>query len=316
VAAELPDGTMETPAANGSLATAHLQHGSTTSLSSDGMSRQLIPSGAAGSSTDGDNAPARDDTQRPASVSRAGALLPGVSLEEVVQDSPYLDLSSPMTAYEWFKAVALAPYALARFLLSISGLVLVWAVTRVGLRSCVNPLQLRVETPHRRTRCIAFHDSACSRSICCAALTCWRPQLRLTCTRALQLLVIGAKPNEPCSPWRLQLLRPWLRFWTGLFLQLGLSFWDVRVKGWEHYREAQEARCTGLTLCLPFGQRHGSTGGALQAHDIMHAPCRLASRACRSIAWHIISSSRMAMLGFRAGPSASSTMCLMWTPSC
>ena len=162
VAAELPDGTMDTPAANGSLAAAHLQHGSTTSLSSDGISRQLIPSGAAGSSTDGDNAPARDDTQRPASVSRAGALLPGVSLEEVVQDSPYLDLSSPMTAYEWFKAVALAPYALARFLLSISGLVLVWAVTRVGPRSRKEKLQLEETDPHILISDIALHTPACS----------------------------------------------------------------------------------------------------------------------------------------------------------
>lgn len=51
------------------------------------------------------------------------------------------------------------------------------------------------------------------------------------------------KPNEPCAPWRMWLLRPWLQFWTGLFLHLGLGFWDARVKGWENYKEAQEARC-------------------------------------------------------------------------
>ena len=70
----------------------------------------------------------------------------------------------------------------------------------------------------------------------------------LICGLAWQLLVIGVKPNEPCAPWRLRLLRPWLRYWTGLFLQLGLSFWNVRVKNWEHYREAEEARCTCMFL--------------------------------------------------------------------
>lgn len=69
---------------------------------------------------------------------------------------------------------------------------------------------------------------------------------------SLQVLVIGVKPNEPCSRWRFLLLRPWLQFWTGLFLHVGLGFWDAHVTGWENYKEAQEARCG---ICL---KRHRS----------------------------------------------------------
>lgn len=126
----LPHG-FDAPAANGELANdARLQHGSTNSLNSGSgsLGRALNPGGT---SSDGYNTSATDDTQRPAAVSRAGALLPGASLEDVVQDSPFLDLSSAMTPYEWFKAVLLAPWALFRFIISVAGLVLVWAVTRV-----------------------------------------------------------------------------------------------------------------------------------------------------------------------------------------
>lgn len=78
------------------------------------------------SSLDGYQTATTDDmqpSQRPATS------LP--SLEELVTDSPFLDLTSPMTAYEWFKAVLLLPWAALKFLLSVSGLALVWLVVRV-----------------------------------------------------------------------------------------------------------------------------------------------------------------------------------------
>lgn len=132
-------------------------------------------------SSDGYQTATTDDTQpsqRPASS------MP--SLEELVTDSPFLDLGSPMTAYEWFKAVLLLPWAAFKFLLSVSGLALVWLVVRI--------------------------------------------------------LVIGAKPNEPGGAWRYKLIQPWLQFWTGIFLRLGLGFWGARVTGWENYQQALQDR--------------------------------------------------------------------------
>jgi hypothetical protein len=66
----------------------------------------------------------------------------------------------------------------------------------------------------------------------------------------MQLLVIGVKPNEAGSAWRFKLLRPWLSFWTGIFLRLGLGFWTAGVTGWEHFEEAQEARYWKLLLSV------------------------------------------------------------------
>jgi lysophosphatidylcholine acyltransferase/lyso-PAF acetyltransferase len=160
-----------------------MPHGSSAdSLSSDSLGRQVDPSDR---STDGYGTSNTEDVQWPAS-SRAGAQLPGSSLEELVTESPFLDLGSPMTPYEWFKAVVLLPWAVFRLVASIAGLILVWAITR--------------------------------------------------------LLVIGVKPNEVGSSWRFNLLRPWLRFWTGVFLRLGLGFWKAKVTGWENYEAALNAR--------------------------------------------------------------------------
>lgn len=55
--------------------------------------------------------------------------------------------------------------------------------------------------------------------------------------------MIGVKPNEPGSAWRFKVIRPWLRFWTGVFLRLGLGFWGANVTGWEHFQEAERERC-------------------------------------------------------------------------
>lgn len=54
--------------------------------------------------------------------------------------------------------------------------------------------------------------------------------------------MIGVPINEPLPAWRYWLVRPWLKFWTSLFLRAGLGFWP-RFTGWENYRKAQDARC-------------------------------------------------------------------------
>lgn len=108
------------------------------------------------------------------------------SLNEIIKDSPFLDLTSPMTLYEWSKVVLMLPWVAFKVVISVLGLIMVWAVTRV--------------------------------------------------------LVIGVEPNHLGSSWRFGILRPWLRFWTGIFLRLGLCFWGTSVKGWQNYEDAKRER--------------------------------------------------------------------------
>ncbi|KAK9828960.1 hypothetical protein WJX72_003052 [[Myrmecia] bisecta] len=60
---------------------------------------------------------------------------PNVFTEEEVQalikDSPFLDLSSPLTAYEWFKLVIGFPVFILKLLLAAVGLPFVWLVVRL-----------------------------------------------------------------------------------------------------------------------------------------------------------------------------------------
>lgn len=79
---------------------------------------------------DGYSTSATDDTQQAVAQPQPIAHGPS-SLEDMIMDSPFLDLSSPMTAYEWFKVVIMLPWIVFKTLLSIAGLILVWAVTRV-----------------------------------------------------------------------------------------------------------------------------------------------------------------------------------------
>mmetsp|Transcript_6129 Transcript_6129/g.17582 ORF Transcript_6129/g.17582 Transcript_6129/m.17582 type:complete len:410 (+) Transcript_6129:361-1590(+) len=166
------------------LKTPHLGAGiSQASLSTNGRQAESVENDH---ELDGYTTSATDDTQRAAAQRHQHIAHGPTSLEEIIQDSPFLDLSSPMTAYEWLKAVVMLPWVAIKLFLSVTGLIMVWAVTRV--------------------------------------------------------LVIGVKPNEPGSPWRFNIIRPWLRFWTGVFLRLGLSFWGAQVTGWEHFEEAERER--------------------------------------------------------------------------
>lgn len=62
-----------------------------------------------------------------------------------------------------------------------------------------------------------------------------------------QAMVIGARPNEPGSAWRFSIIRPWLRFWTGIFLRLGLGFWTASVTGWKNFEDAERERYKSLS---------------------------------------------------------------------
>mmetsp|Transcript_80 Transcript_80/g.283 ORF Transcript_80/g.283 Transcript_80/m.283 type:complete len:453 (-) Transcript_80:706-2064(-) len=52
---------------------------------------------------------------------------------EFIFDSPFLDLDSPMTAYEWFKAIVMAPVAIIRAIAGLAALLLGWAVCSLVL---------------------------------------------------------------------------------------------------------------------------------------------------------------------------------------
>ena len=56
------------------------------------------------------------------------------SLLQLIKDSAFLDLTSPMTAYEWFKAVFLFPWAFFKLIVVLLGLVIVWGWVRVRSR--------------------------------------------------------------------------------------------------------------------------------------------------------------------------------------
>ena len=50
---------------------------------------------------------------------------------QVVKDSAFLDLNSPMTMYEVLKAILLLPWVLVKLTLSIGGLSIVWIFIQV-----------------------------------------------------------------------------------------------------------------------------------------------------------------------------------------
>lgn len=82
-----------------------------------------------------------DDTQRSSTAHQRPPHGP-TSMEDIIRDSPFLDLSSPMTAYEWAKVVLMLPWVIFKVILSVSGLILVWAFTRVRLyTSQIRPLE-------------------------------------------------------------------------------------------------------------------------------------------------------------------------------
>ena len=53
--------------------------------------------------------------------------------------------------------------------------------------------------------------------------------------------MIGVPINKPLPKWRFYLVRPWLKFWTGLFMRAGLGLWP-RFHGWKHYDQAKKER--------------------------------------------------------------------------
>lgn len=67
-------------------------------------------------------------------------------LARLIKDSPFIDTHSPMTAYEWFKVIALLPWSIIRVSVGLPCVLLVWAV--VALLVWGNP----INTPLPRWR--------------------------------------------------------------------------------------------------------------------------------------------------------------------
>ena len=56
-----------------------------------------------------------------------------LSLPQLLKDTAFLDLNSPMTPYEWFKVVFLFPWAALKLVVTLLCLVIVWGWVRVSL---------------------------------------------------------------------------------------------------------------------------------------------------------------------------------------
>lgn len=67
-------------------------------------------------------------------------------LARLIKDSPFIDVHSPMTAYEWFKVLILMPWSVFRIAVGLPCTLLVWAV--VALLVWGNP----INTPLPRWR--------------------------------------------------------------------------------------------------------------------------------------------------------------------
>lgn len=72
-------------------------------------------------------------------------------LLQVLRDSPFLDLSSPMTVYEWFKAVLLFPWFVVKMVVFILGFVIVTGSVRVK-----PPLPRSPSSPRSSSTCLGW----------------------------------------------------------------------------------------------------------------------------------------------------------------
>lgn len=68
----------------------------------------------------------RSKAQSGPSSAKNSTPLSGEQLIDLLQDSPFIDTQSAMTAYEWFKFVTLIPWLLFRIVVAIPLLILVW----------------------------------------------------------------------------------------------------------------------------------------------------------------------------------------------
>lgn len=57
-----------------------------------------------------------------------------------------------------------------------------------------------------------------------------------------KLMILGSPINQPLSPARSRMMRPFLSFWADILMRLGFSFWRLPIKGKEHIKAAEDAR--------------------------------------------------------------------------
>ncbi|KAK9843883.1 hypothetical protein WJX84_004630 [Apatococcus fuscideae] len=57
-----------------------------------------------------------------------------------------------------------------------------------------------------------------------------------------KLIILGSPINEPLSPTRSRIMRPFLSFWADILIRIGFSFWRLPIRGREHIKAAEDAR--------------------------------------------------------------------------
>ena len=130
---------------------------------------------------------ASTDTAQPSQPApRPDVIVTAAEVEAMKQNSPFLDTSYPMTAYEWFKLILLLPWTIIKLPIALLGFIIVWGITK--------------------------------------------------------LMILGSPINQPLSPARSKMMRPFLSFWADILMRLGFSFWRLPIKGKEHIKAAEEAR--------------------------------------------------------------------------
>ena len=150
-------------------------------------------------------------------------------LARLIKDSPFIDVHSPMTAYEWFKVLALMPWSIFRIAVGLPCTLLVWGV--VALLVWGNP----INTPLPRWR-----RAIMSGWIKYAAPPCAYSSHPYA--HASKAFLFHAAEQTLCMFSSSVCHINVRRFWATLLISLGLNFFTLRVKGRQHIAQAHRVR--------------------------------------------------------------------------
>ena len=145
-------------------------------------------------------------------------------LARLIKDSPFLDTSSPMTAWEWFKIITLLPWTIFRIVVATPCVGIVWCV--ISLLVWRQP----INTPLSKWRRVFMNGWI--RQVCAAPCFSGKGFSSLWQSLAICMLAVAA----------LDTVLVVCRAWTTLLVRLGLDFFTMKVTGKEHIAEAQTVR--------------------------------------------------------------------------
>ena len=149
-----------------------------------------------------------------------------MDLEDIIRDSPFLDLSSPMTAYEWFKLVVMVR-ALDCHVAGIN--IIIDSTSEVVAEPTMS---MHAATGvHACSHWLPRLAHACRLQVPAVLV---RLAITVTCLpmvwAVVRLIMLGVAMNEPVEGWRRALMVPFLKFWARVLLHIGFNLWPS-VKG-------------------------------------------------------------------------------------